>query len=344
MLIALSVPAFAETEGSFGTLTLSLEGVEQQWLERSPDYVKINSDLALADETYTDLFDAAKLMGEHLNASNFPDYNTLMNTRDRAKCAFDIAKVQYDSIVQNGIFSAKKAFLVCYQDDLNISIAKQNLEIKKAQLTNYAVALQNGYISQSLYDSLKSAVDGLQNSLTALSTKREADYNTLRLKLGIDLETNLVLKSPDFGKASFDAIITIDFESDLKFVKENSVAIKVLTITRDSMASGNYANHNQKLQADLNLKNAKTALEPNFTLTYQNLQNQYTELLTAYSNFDTQKDKYENIKKQFAQGYISSLALSNASLDFSNSQATLFGKEAAMYLSYFSYKNAALGY
>jgi hypothetical protein len=344
MLLSCASPASAET-GSAGTaLTISLETIEQQWLERSPEYTKINYDLALAEEIYTDLYDSCDLMGDHLSAANFSTYQTLMNSRDKAKCALDIAKAQYDANVQNGILAAERAFLACWQDDLNVALAQQNLDIKNNQLLNNAVALQNGYISQETYDNLKSAVDGLQNSLSALSAKQASSRTALKLKLGIDFEREIVLSYPEFNKDFFEKLIVTDFESDLISVGENSVAIKSLQISYDSMTKYSYANYNQKKEASLSLNNAKIALEPNFVLMHRNLLNQYNDLLTAFSGFELEKDKLAKFKKQYEQGYVSSLVLSNIKLEYASMEASLAGKKAALYLTWLSYKNTVSGY
>ena len=325
------------------TVSVSLDTIQQLWMDHSLDYAKLQSDLAVSKKTYSEVSKSLDRADENGLDSLL---NSLLNSRDQAKLAYDVASAQYDQKVQNGILSAKTAFLTCWQDQLNLDTARKTLAQKQDQLSRDTEALRRGYLSQNTYDTLKDAADELQNTVNSLSTKQDLDETALKTKLGLSLDDTIIYIFPDLSREVFaDLMAKVDPSADFTALQANSVNLKVLLITADSLSVyiRSYANSAQVDNAKLNLKNAQDTLQASFTAQYQSLINQYTDLQNEYRKLSVEKDQLDKTQKQFDKGYVSTLALSNLNLEYSSMETGVKVKESALYSAYLSYLNMVAG-
>lgn len=321
---------------------ISLDTIESLWTKQSPELTKLKSELAISRRSYDDLSDSMERADEN---NNYATLNSLLSGRDQAKLAYDVATLQYDQKVKNAILSAKEAFLLCWQDQLNLASAKAKLAQKQDQLQRNAQGVQNGYLSQKSYDDLKNAVDDLKNNVTTLKTKFETDEATLKTKLGLNLNANIVYTYPDLNEMAFQSLMNVNPETDLAAMQTNSVNLKVLQVTHDSLQRyiRSYTNGTQVEGALVNLETAKKNLPANYTAQYQRMISQYQDLQNEYRKLGIQKDKLDKTQKQFEMGFVSSLALSNAKLDLSTQETVVKLKECSLYDTYLIYTNMVSG-
>ncbi|MPM06274.1 hypothetical protein SDC9_52573 [bioreactor metagenome] len=331
------------------SVSVSLDTIGQIWTDHSADYAKIKSDLAIAKATYDKLSGAADELTDVVMYDStgllYSQYASLSNSRDQAKCAYDVAAVQYSQKIENAVLAAKLAFLTCWQDGLNMEATQANLTQKQTQLKNYADGLGKGYISQKTYDTLESTVNDLKNALAGLQTKKDADTITLKSKLGLHSDASLNFTFPELNESVFSALMKIDEDADLEAMLANSVNLKALQITYDSMAylTHNYATKAQIAGAKLSIETARTNLETSFTLLFRSLMRQYEDLQSGYRDLSNEKDKLGKMQGQVDRGFVSALALSNLTLEYSSMEAAVKGKESALYGVYLSYLNTVAG-
>lgn len=332
-----------------GAVSVSIDAIEQIWTDHSPELLKIKSDLASAKKMSDQLSDAADNLSDAvlIDTTGLLDFQfaSLESSLEQAKCAYDIAAVQYDRKIQNALLSAKQAFITCWQDELNLTVTQAALSQKQAQLDHYAVGLTRGFLSQKTYDDLQSTAYDLQNNLSGLKTKLDADEITLKSKLGLDLDAALHYTYPDLNADAIGKLMDIDPDADLAKLLSGSVNIKVLQITYDSMSfpSHTYANSSQIHGAYLDLQTAKANTEENFTILYNNLIGQYSDLKNSYRNLADQKDELDRMQEKYDMGYVSGLALSDLKLAYSSMEAAVALKESAVYGTYLSYVNMVAG-
>lgn len=331
-------------------VSVSLDNMEQLWTDHSPEYAKINSDLKIAKKTFDKLTDANDAMVDAAMYDStgilFYQAASLSSSRDQAKCAYDVAVAQYDQKIQNAVLAAKQAFLACWQDEWNLSSLQANLARQQARLERFAEGVSNGYLSRKSYDDLKAAVNDLQNSLSGLQTRKTADELTLKSKLGVDADARLAFSYTALSRETFAPIMELDQEEDLAAMLSDSITLKVLQITYDSMnyPSHTYANGAQIDGAKLNLETTRTDLKNGFILLYQDLMNQYADLQDSYRDLERENDKLERTRGQFEKGYVSSSALTDMELEYASVLATVKVRESALYGAYLSYLNRKAGY
>lgn len=323
-------------------VSVSLDTIESLWTKQSPELAKLKSELAISRRSYHDLSDSMEKADEN---NNFAALNSLLSGRDQAKLAYDVATLQYDQKVKNAILSAKEAFLLCWQDQLNLASAKAKLAQKQDQLQRNAQGVQSGYLSQKSYDDLKNTVDDLNSNVTALKTKFETDETTLKTKLGLKLNANLVYTYPDLNETVFQSLMNINPETDLAAMQANSVNLKVLQVTQESLQRyiRSYTNGTQVEGALVNLETAKKNLPASYTAQYQRMISQYQDLQNEYRKLGIQKDKLDKTQKQFEKGFVSSLTLSNTKLDLSAQDTVVKLKECSLYDTYLVYTNMVSG-
>ncbi len=339
----------ADTGTSSGSVAVSLDTIAQLWTDHSPDYAKIKSDLAIAKSASDKLTDAADELTNVVMYDStgmlYSQYASLCNSRDQAKCAYDVASVQYNQKIDNAVLAARQAFLTCWQDELNMEATKASISQKQTQLQNYADGLKKGYISQKTYDALECAVGDLQNALAGLETKKDADEITLKSKLGLNADASLEFTFPELNESVFSGLMKRDEDAGLASMLANSVNLKALQITCDSMSypNHNYATKAQIAGAKLNLETARTNLQTSFSLLYRNLDRQYEDLQNSYRDLSVEKDKLDKLQGQYDRGFVSALALSNLKLEYSSMEASVKGKESALYSAYLAYLNTVAG-
>jgi len=354
LIVALMSPglsAAAETSttsGSNDTVSVSLNTIEQIWTKSSPDLTKINNDLEVSKTTYDYLKYTNDIISSNvlIDSTGFLSYEkaTIQNSLGQAKIAYDIANTQYNAKIQNAILSAKQTFIACWQDELNISVSQASLSQKQKQLLNYSDGLSKGYISQKNYADLKNSVDNLQNTVNSLNTKLIADEDTLKMKLGLDLNTNPKFTYPNLNEDVMGGLMTMDQAADLKTLLTNSVNIKVLEITYNDMNSYSVSSTSaQFIAAYQNIATARTNTETSFTISYNNLLNQYSDLKNSYQNLAEEKDTLDKTQQKYSRGFVSALALSNINLEYTSMEAALKVKESSVYSTFLSYMNMVAG-
>ncbi|MDF2838698.1 MAG: hypothetical protein K0S60_401 [Evtepia sp.] len=321
-------------------MQVSLDKMEQIWTNHSPDLSKIENDLNSSRKAYDNLDYALDKANDRMDASV-----SFLNGRDQAKLAYDVASAQYNQRIQNSILATKQDFLTIWQDQLNLDYAKENLDQKQAQLSKNADGLGKGYLSQKTFDEMKNTVDELQNSVSNLRMKLETDQTTLKTKLGLDQNTKLEYTYPTLDEGVFKKLMSIDPKADFAALQKNSVNLKVLKITYDSLSlyTRSYANGIQVEGAELNLKTAQNNLPANFSTQYQHLINQYDDLSNEYRKLALEKEKLYRVQKQCEMGFVSSLTLSNLKLEYYLMESGVKVKESALYGSYLSYLNMVAG-
>lgn len=319
---------------------VSLENIEQIWTDQSPDLSKIRNDLSISRKAYDDFDHALDKANDRMDASL-----SILNSRDQAKLSYDLASAQYNQKIQNSILATKQVFLSIWQDQLNTDYTAANLAQKKSQLLKNEDAFLKGYLSRKDYDDLKSTVDELQNSLSSLQIKLLNDETTLKMKLGISQNTKLEYIFPALNESQFKKLMTVDKEADLASLQKNSINLKVLNITYESLAryTRSYANGYQVDGAEQNLKTAQDNLPANFETLYQNLINQYHDLINDYRKLSLETEKLYKMQKQNEMGYVSSLSLSNLKLECYLMETGVKLKECTFYGTYLSYLNMVAG-
>lgn len=338
-----------DTSSGTDAAALSLDNIGQVWTDNSPEYLKINSDLKIAKASYDKLSDASDALSVAalLDSTGLYMYqaSSVASSLGQAELNYDIAAAQYDQKIQNGILAAKQAMLTCRQDELNLGTLRSSLEQKQNQLNRYAEGVSKGYISQKVYDTLQSAVYDLQNSLTGLETKRDADFLTLKTKLGLRPDAELTFTWPDLSGDAFQALEMLDPGADLASMLSNSINLKVLQITYDSYSvpSHTYVTGAQLSGVKLSLETSETTAEAGYKTLYQSLMTQYADLQSSRRDLLDEKDKLDKLQGQYDLGYVSRLALDSLTLEYSSMAASVEVKECALYSAYLAYLNTVAG-
>lgn len=347
MSTGLCFAADAELSQSNDPVLISLDTIEQIWRENSPELKKLDSTLAVSKRTYDrlkdsvdDLVDAALY-----DVTMYMQYKSLQNSRDQAECAYEVAVVQREQSIQNDILAAKQDFLTCWQDELNLEALRDTLSRQQARLDSFSEGLSRGYLSQSSYDNLKDEADGLQNKLDGLQAKAEADEITLKAKLGLDTGSPTEYRYPELNGDSFASLVALDPEADQAEMLENSVSLKALQITYDSMKSPKhfYATTQQIADAKLNLSMARRNLETGYTLLSQSLTSQYEDLQNSYTSLDREKEKLDRLQSQYDRGLVSAQVLSSLNSEYISLKCSVQVKESSLYGIYLSYLNMVAG-
>ena len=178
----------------------------------------------------------------------------------------------------------------------------------------------------------------------SLETKYANDVITLKTKLGIDSDAVPDYAYPALDEASFSALMSgIDHDADFEKLMQNSVNIKALQITYDSMSSHNYATDSQAQGAKLSLDASKSNTGSGFELLFNSLTGQYSDLQNSYRSLAVEKDKLDKAQAQFDRGFISALALSNVQLEYLSAQTAVEVKESVLYGTYLTYCNMVAG-
>jgi hypothetical protein len=329
------------TQDSTGAaIQVSMDTIEQIWNQYSSELSKIKSDMSISRRAYKDMDAALDRANARMDSSI-----TVLISYDQAKLAYDVAAIQYDSKIQNAVLGVKKAFLIFWQDQLNLEYTTEKLAQKQTQLNKYADGVNQGYLSQKAYDDLENTVEELTNSIESLKLKVETDETTLKTKLGLPQESRLEYTYPTLNESVFETLLTIDKEADLKALQNNSVNLKVLQTTYESLSryTRSYANGSQVDGAELNLKTAQENLPASFGVQYQQLINQYQDLQNEYRKLDLQKEKLYKVQQQYEKGFLSALALSNQKLEYTLTESGVKVKESALYGTFLSYLNMVAG-
>lgn len=321
---------------------ISLDNLKELWMKHSPDYAKLKGDLFIASDSLRDVSDA---MDRADASNNVSLLNALFNSRDQAKLAYDVAAAQKNAKIENAVLWVKQTFFLCWQDQLNLTFASEKLAQKREQLNKNGNGVQTGYLSQKAYQDLKNSVDDLQNTVQTLRNKLNIDETTLKSKLGLPLNATLQYTYPELNQEFFETRMKLDPSADLKTMQANSVTLKVLLLTRDSLEiyKRSYANSNQVASAQLSLDTAKATLPSTYTAQYQRLMQQYQDLQNEYRRLDVEKDRISKLQKQLEKGYISPLAFSNAKLDYACLETAVKVKACSLYDTYLSYTNMVAG-
>lgn len=322
------------------TIQVSLDTIENVWTNHSPDLAKIKSDLSISRRAFEDMEDALDRANDRMDSSM-----ATLNSHDQAKLAYDIASAQCTQKVKNAILDTKKSFLCFWQDQLNLNYTVAKLSQKQDQLTKYSGALKQGYLSQKTYDELENAVIDLETSIDSLRLKVMMDESTLKTKLGLSQDSKLEYIYPALSEEMFITLMKMDPKADLESLQKNSVNLKVLQLTYESLLryTRSYANGYQVEGAELNLKTAQENLPINYSVQYQQLINQYKDLQNDYRKVELQKQKLSKVHKQYDKGFASAVSLANLELEYSLAESGVKVKESVLYSNYLSYLNMVSG-
>lgn len=270
-------------------------------------------------------------------------YNSLWNSQRQAELSCKITQVQYEQNTQNAQLAAKKVFLVCWQDEVNVNAAQSNLALKQNQLKGYGVLLKQGYISQQQYNNMKNSVDTLQDNLESLKLQPETDRILLKSKLGINMNNAVTLIYPELSKNSIGKFMEIDYSADLVANMKNSSNLKVLQLTCDSKENRAFSSYAQSQDAKVDLEAAQSSLPIEFKLAYNNLMSQYKDLKSSYNSLENEHDTYNQIQTKYVLGSNPFMDRANAELSYISAESQVKVKEISLYITYLAYLNMVAG-
>jgi outer membrane protein TolC len=343
-LLGSGVCIAADTKAVQNPTVISMDNIGQIWMDKSQDLIKYKSELTLAEDTLDDLSDDVdKMTDAPFGSIDMSTYNSLWNNRDQADLSNQLAKERYQQNIQNAQLAAKKVFLACWQDEVNVNATKSSLVLKENQLKGYEVLLMQGYISQYQYNDMKTSVESLKENLENLKLQQVTDQVLLKSKLGLNIDSDVALTYPELSKEGIAKLMEIDYSADLVVYMKNSINLKVLQLTYESKENKPYASYAQGQDAKVDLELAKTSLPNNLKLAYNNLMVQYKDLKNSYTTLSHEKDNYNKSHSKYVLGVSSFMDSANAELSYVSVEAQVKGKEISLYNTYLAYLNMVAG-
>lgn len=355
VMLVFTSAAAADIKGSSDSVsevTANFDNIEEIMLKYSPEMLKVKNDLDSAKGSYFDIVDDMDDIQDKIKATdNFTlsasltqQYDNLEDTRDKLKCAMDMAEAQYEQKVKQQVLKAQQQYLTYFIDASQKSYSDEALVKKQKDVVSAKEKLEKGYISKNAYDALYTSYLEMQNKLSVDNDKTTADYRGFKIVMGIPQSVNMTLETPDMGKTDFDALLKLDFEKDLNDMLLNSAEIKAKQISYSSKLYGDYAKSWEIDAAKIALNQAKDTLSENLKKQYDNLKNSWDSLKNSRIRLSEKQRDMENEVKKLSKGLSSDTKVYDTKLQLKSLENEVNTKEMRLYYDYITYLQTVKGF
>lgn len=344
------------------SLTLNMNNIEQIMLERSPAVKKIKNDTWTTQQKYEDIDDSISDVQDQISAlvsqkgpdgkpadnsaqiaALYAQINSLSSTQTQLRLASDTSEATLSQQVNAQILKAKQLFTSCLADEDSLLVTDAEYLQKQKELAVATEKLKRGYISQNAYERIVNATEGMDANLRTQESQKEANLRDLKILLGVDKDTTLLLEAVDISDFELSMIENLNFSSDLDTLMNASATIKSAQISYDTKSSGDGYNDYDENSAQANLKTSKETVSANFKKQYDSLMNSYKSLKVSKEKLKSQVKTYEIEKKKLEKGYISETSFVNTEIATKNLINQVNTEENLLYVSLLSYRQTRTG-
>lgn len=270
--------------------------------------------------------------------------------RTNAARSYKKAQISYDQTVQKNVYQAQKDFVSYLSTVADIEQQKSNIELKEKEAQTAKLKYDSGFLSKKDYDSANTDNADLVNKLNESKSKEEIALKNLKLSLGISQGEDVTIS--DDIQADFDAVLSINYEDDLKEMLEKNKEMTLMNMQLDwdnedeedkEDDDHDYINYSIE-NSELNLEKKSISSEINFKQQYNNLMNSYNSLKASYEKIQTKQESYALSGKKYSFGFVSKNDLEQSKIDLDKDTAAFNNSRNQFYLDYLNYIQMKEGY